>query len=95
MADTHKRTVDSREIAQAFAQRHHNTLSAIDLVLRQCPAAAVHFQFRLHTVPAGLGGTRHVRRALISREGFMLLSMSFPSKQRELALQWLVSRFNQ
>jgi phage regulator Rha-like protein len=83
------RTVDSRAIAQAFGQRHHNVLNAVDLVLRQCPTAAVHFRFQQRPVTAGLGGTRYVRHVFVDREGFMLLAMSFPSKQRELALEWL------
>lgn len=85
------RTVDSRELAQAFGRRHHNILAAIDLVLRQCPAAAPHYQFKDRPVTAGLGGTRYVRHALIDREGFMLLAMSFPSTQRELALCYATS----
>ncbi|MBZ6382261.1 Rha family transcriptional regulator [Sphingomonas sanguinis] len=78
--------VDSREIARAFGRRHHNVLAAIDLVLRQCPAAVPHYRFEYHPVTAGLGGTRYVRHALIDREGFMLLAMSFPSTQRDTAL---------
>lgn len=85
-----RREVDSRELATAFGRRHHNVLAAIDLVLRQCPAAAPHFRFEDHAVTAGLGGTRYVRHALIDREGFMLLAISFPSTQRELALSWLL-----
>lgn len=89
MADSSKPTVDSRVIAQAFGQRHHNVLRAIDLVLRQCPAAATHYQFNNHAVTAGLGGTRLVRHVLIDQTGFMLLAMSLPSTQRDLALRWL------
>lgn len=85
------RTVDSRELAQAFGRRHHNVLAAIDLVLQQCPAAAPHYGFEDHLVTAGLGGTRRVRHALIDRTGFMLLAMSFPSTQRENALGWLMA----
>jgi phage regulator Rha-like protein len=82
-------TVDSITLANSFGQRHHNVLSSIDLVLRQCPGAAPHYEFVQRPVTAGLGGTRYVRHAMIDREGFMLLAMAFPSKQRELALQWL------
>ena len=83
--------IDSRELASAFSRRHHNVLAAIDLVLRQCPAAARHYRFENHLVTAGLGGTRRVRHALIARTGFMLLAMSFPSTQRETALSWLIA----
>lgn len=82
--------VDSRDLAGRFGRRHHNVLAAIDLVLRQCPSAAPHFRFDQYAVTAGMGGTRYVRHALIDRTGFMLLAMSFPSAQRELALQTLM-----
>ena len=72
--------IDSRELASAFSRRHHNVLAAIDLVLRQCPAAARHYRFENHLVTAGL-----------DRTGFMLLAMSFPSTQRETALSWLIA----
>lgn len=81
---------DSRDLATAFGLRHHNVLASIDWILRQCPAATPHFRFERHPVTAGLGGTRFCRHAMIDREGFMLLAMSFPSTQRESALQWLV-----
>ncbi len=90
MTDSSKRTVDSRMIAQAFGQRHHNVLRAIDLVLCQCPAAAVHFRFGQHVVTAGLGGTRYVRHAVIDQIGFMLLAMSLPSTMREKALTFAI-----
>lgn len=83
--------IDSRELATAFGRRHHNVLAAIDLVLRQCPEAAVHYRFEEHPVTAGLGGTRYVRHAMIDREGFMLLAMSFPSTQRETALRFALA----
>ncbi|MEZ0495984.1 Rha family transcriptional regulator [Sphingomonas sp. IW22] len=78
--------IDSRQLADRAGLRHHNILKAIDLVLKQCPAAAAHFRFNQHPVTAGLGGTRYVRHASIDREGFMLLAMGFPTSQRELAL---------
>lgn len=84
-----KDQVDSVDLAKSFGLRHHNVLSSIDLVLRQCPGATSHYQFVQRPVTAGLGGTRYTRHAMIDREGFMLLAMAFPSKQRELALQWL------
>lgn len=80
---------DSRDIAASFGRRHHNVLSAIDLVLRDCPEAVLHIRFDHHPVTAGLGGTRHVRHALVDRSGFMLLAMSMPSTKRLVALSWM------
>ncbi len=80
--------VDSRDLAASFGLRHHNVLASIDHVLDQCPAAVPHYQFDKHPVTAGLGGTRFVRHAMIDREGFMLLAMSFPSTRRSLVLKW-------
>lgn len=80
---------DSRDIAASFGRRHHNVLSAIDLVLRDCPEAAPHVRFDQHPVTAGLGGTRNVRHALVDRCGFMLLAMTMPSNARLMALAWV------
>lgn len=79
---------DSREIAAAFGRRHGSVLKAIDLVLRQCPGAATHVRFGTHEVTAGLGGRRAVRHASVDQHGFMLLAMTFPTSQREVALNW-------
>lgn len=68
--------LDSRELAKRFGQRHHNMLASIDLILARCPAAASHMRFGTYAVNAGLGGTRHVRHALVDRVGFALLAMS-------------------
>lgn len=81
---------DSRDIASSFGRRHHNVLSALDLVLRDCPEAVLHVRFDQHPVTAGLGGTRYVRHALVDRCGFMLLAMSMPSTARPVALSWMV-----
>lgn len=81
---------DSRDIAAGFGRRHHNVLSALDAVLRDCPEAVLHVRFEQHPVPAGLGGTRYVRHALVDRCGFMLLAMSMPSTMRATALSWLI-----
>lgn len=83
--------VDSRDLAASFGRKHHSVLAAIDLVLRQCPLAALHFRRLERPVTAGVGGTRYVRHYLIDREGFMLLAMSFPSTHRELAYRWLMT----
>lgn len=82
---------DSRDIAASFARRHHNVLSAIDLVLRDCPEAVLHVRFDQHPVTAGLGGTRHVRHAKVDRTGFMLLAMAMPSTMRGVALNWAMA----
>lgn len=80
---------DSRDVAASFGRRHHNVLSAIDLVLRDCPEAVLHVRFDQHSVTAGLGGTRQVRHALVDRSGFMLMAMALPSTMRGVALRWM------
>lgn len=81
---------DSRDIAASFGRRHHNVLSAIDLVLRDCPEAKFHVRFDQHAVTAGFGGTRYVRHALVDRTSFMLLAMAMPSTMRTVALRWVL-----
>ncbi|WP_188658171.1 Rha family transcriptional regulator [Sphingomonas metalli] len=84
------RTIDSRDLAACFRLRHHNVLAKVDRVLQQCPAAASHIIFQKYPVKAGIGGTRYTRHAVIDAKGFMLIAMTLPSTQRELALNLLL-----
>ncbi|AOF97692.1 Rha family transcriptional regulator [Sphingobium sp. RAC03] len=83
--------LDSRELAQRFGRRHHNLLKSIDQLLAQCPAAADHVKYSTYPAIAGLGGTRHVRHALVDRIGFTLLAITLGTTQRDIVFDLLMA----
>lgn len=83
--------LDSRELAARFGRQHHNIMASIDLIVAQCPAAAPHVRFDVYPVTAGLGGTRHVRHALVDRIGFTLLAVTIGTKHRQRVFDMLMA----
>ena len=88
---------DSRRVAKHFGKRHDNVLQTIDRMRREMPAEDHRLSFQEMVIPTlvGSGASRDSRVVSMTKDGFMLLAMSFTGKKAMLTKIAFVRAFNQ
>ena len=89
-------TVSSLQVAEIFGKRHDHVLRDIRQVLTQVPEIFIKSNFGVFEYPVRRGfGTEMVKAYLLSKDGFVLLTMGYTGEKAMKFKVAYIDRFNE
>ena len=89
-------TVSSLQVAEIFGKRHDHVLRDIEQILTQVPEIFIKPNFGVVEYPVRRGfGTEMVKAYLLSKDGFIMLTMGYIGEKAMKFKEAYIARFNE